>query len=421
MFGKVLKFISEKRINAWVAFFFVIYLVLIIKFVAVTELSGNAFFEAYGLLVTAFILSRFLFSYFYESVPANDYEPVVSFVIPAKNEEGAIGRTIDGIYGVDYPAEKIEVVAVNDGSDDGTLAEMRAAQVRHPGMIVVDWQQNRGKREGMAAGTLLARGEVLVFVDSDSFIRPDSVRQLVRYFHDPEVGAVAGHADVFNEDTNMLTKMQAVRYFVSFRVFKATESLFSTVTCCSGCFSAYRKRYVEEVLEEWRAQKFLGVQCTYGDDRSLTNFLLRNGYKLAYCRDAIAYTIVPDTLRKFLKQQLRWKKSWSRECYIASKFVWRRHPLMSVGFYVNVLLSLLAPLIVARALLWYPYHTHSFPYYYLVGLILVSFLYGFYYYAHTGKKLWFYGVAFAWFYALVLVWQLPYAILTLRDTKWGTR
>lgn len=421
MFGKAIRFMREKRINAWVAFYFIVYLVLIIKFIAVTEYSGDWFFAVYGVVVTAFILSRFLLSYFYEGVPANDYEPVVSFVIPAKNEEGAIRRTIDGIYGVDYPLEKIEVIVINDGSEDGTLARMEEAQGEHPGMVIVDWKVNRGKREGMAAGARLAQGEILVFVDSDSFIRADSIRQLVRYFADPRMAAVAGHADVYNEDANMITKMQAVRYYISFRVFKATESLFSAVTCCSGCFSAYRKKYVDEVMDQWLSQEFLGVRCTYGDDRSLTNYLLKNGHKLAYCQEAVAYTIVPDTMRTFLKQQLRWKKSWSRECFIASKFLWKRHPIMSVSFYLNVLLSLLAPLIVARALFWYPFQTHSLPFYYLIGLILVSFLYGFYYYAHTGKRLWFYGVVFAWFYSLVLVWQLPYAILTLRDTKWGTR
>jgi hyaluronan synthase len=215
--------------------------------------------------------------------------------------------------------------------------------------------------------------------------------------------------------------MQAVRYYISFRVYKATESIFHTVTCCSGCFSAYRKEFVDEVLDAWLTQKFLGVQCTYGDDRSLTNYLIKNNHKLEYCQEAIAFTIVPDTLNKFLKQQLRWKKSWSRECFIASTFLWKRHPIMSIGFYISILLPLLAPLVVARALIWYPYQTHNFPYFYLFGLILVSLLYGLYYYAQTGKKLWFYGVIFAWFYTLLLIWQLPYAILTLRDSKWGTR
>jgi hyaluronan synthase len=421
IFYNINKFIDEKRINAWVAFFFIVYLILIIKFITIKEFSGDWFFAAYGIVVSAYILSRFLFSYFYENFPANGYEPVVTFVIPTKNEEMVIRQTIDRIYAVDYPKEKIEVIAINDGSEDKTLERMNEAKIKYPHMVIVDWKINRGKRAGLAEGTRLAKGEILIFVDSDSFIKKDSIRFLVQSFADPDVAAVAGHAEVYNAEKNIITKMQAVRYYISFRVYKATESIFHTVTCCSGCFSAYRKKFVDEVMDEWMSQKFLGVNCTYGDDRSLTNYLIKNNHKLKYCREAIAYTIVPDTLDKFLKQQLRWKKSWSRECLIASGFIWKRHPVMSISFYISILLPLLAPIVVARALIWYPYHTHRFPYYYIFGLILVSFLYGFYYYAHTGKKLWFYGIIFAWFYTFVLTWQLPYAILTLRDSKWGTR
>lgn len=415
------RFLREKRITALLFFFFVFYLILILKYISFNHLLADWFLGIYSALITFYILSRFVFSYFYQDVPCDGYEPTISFVVPAYNEGKAIARTIARIYEIDYPASKVEVITVNDGSKDDTLKVMQAVQKLHPSLQIIDWQVNRGKRDGMAAGAKAAQGEILVFVDSDSFIQPDSIRYLVNHFADPKVGAVAGHAEVYNEDVNMLTRMQAVRYFISFRVFKATESIFNTVTCCSGCFAAYRRTAVMEIIDAWLNQKFLGVRCTYGDDRSLTNFLIKQGYKLTYSREAIAHTIVPSTMKSFWKQQLRWKKSWSRECFIASGMLWKRHLLMSIGFYVSVILSLMAPLVVARALFWYTWHFHQIPFYYLIGLFLISFLYGLYYYYYTGKKFWFYGVIFTWFYTLILVWQLPYAILTLRDSKWGTR
>lgn len=415
------KFFGAGGTGALLAFFFLLYLILLLKYVSFDEIWGDIFFGIYSLAITFYILSRFLFAYFYQDEPAATTEPKISFVIPAYNEEKAIGKTIERVYAIDYPQEKIEVITVNDGSKDETFAEMQKAQLRHPDLQILNWQDNRGKRDGMAAGAKAASGEILVFVDSDSFIQSDSIRYLISHFADSKVGAVAGHAEVYNEDKNMLTRMQSVRYFISFRIFKATESIFNTVTCCSGCFAAYRRSAVMQIVDEWMNQKFLGVRCTYGDDRSLTNFLIKRGYKLTYCRDAIAYTIVPDTMKGFWKQQLRWKKSWTRECFIASGMLWKRHPLMSIGFYLNVVLSLIAPLVVARALFWYPWHFHQIPFYYLIGLFLISLLYGLYYYYHTGKRFWFYGVVFTWFYTLILIWQLPYAILTLRDSKWGTR
>ena len=99
--------------------------------------------------------------------------------------------------------------------------------------------------------------------------------------------------------------MQDVRYYVAFRVLKAAESVFGAVTCCPGCFSAYRRQCVLPVLDRWLNQRFLGVRATFGDDRSLTNFLLRH-YKVIYSSTAVATTVVPETHAQFLRQQLRW-------------------------------------------------------------------------------------------------------------------
>jgi hyaluronan synthase len=165
----------------------------------------------------------------------------------------------------------------------------------------------------------------------------------------------------------------------------------------------------------------MGVRCTYGDDRSLTNFLLKAGYTALYSPTAIAYTFVPNTFSKFMKQQFRWKKSWVRESLIASTFIWKRNPIMSISYYIGIILPLLAPIIVLRAIVWYPLTTNRFPYYYLFGLTLMAIVYGLYYRIFVKDNKWVYGVMFASFYTLVLIWQLPWAILNLRDSKWGTR
>ena len=122
-----------------------------------------------------------------------------------------------------------------------------------------------------------------------------------------------------------------------------------------------------------------------------------------------------------MKQQLRWKKSWTRECLIASTFIWKRNLIMSISFYLNVLLTLLAPVIFVRALIWYPITAHKTPFYYLFGLILMAIVYGLYYRIHIKDNRWLYGVLFATFYTLILIWQLPWAIINLRDARWGTR
>ncbi|MEK7208767.1 MAG: glycosyltransferase [Patescibacteria group bacterium] len=430
---KIFNFKNARRINLWVIFYLVVYIILVIKLVTIQQIGNGILFATYSIAVSFYILSRFSLAYFYKpSVPESDltYEPTISFAVPSKNEGENIRETILKIANTNYPKNKFDIIAINDGSDDNTLDEMLRAKkiVENKNYIdgnvsvkVIDWKINRGKREGMAESVRQSDKDIVIFIDSDSFIDPEAARELVKYFIYDEVAAVAGHAYVANAQTNFLTKMQAVRYFVAFKAYKAAEALFGAVTCCSGCCSAYRRSYMNEVMNEWLNQKFLGVQCTYGDDRSLTNYLLRKGYKTLFSNEAIAYTFVPDTLNKFIKQQFRWKKSWVRESLIAGTFMWKRNPIMSISFYLGIILPLLAPIIVIRALVWYPYTTGNAPFYYLFGLLLMAIVYGLYYYIYTLDKKWVYGVVFAAFYTIILIWQLPWAILNLRDARWGTR
>jgi hyaluronan synthase len=380
------------------------------------------FLNAYSVGVAAFILSRFLIALFYRPPRDVGLEPSVTIIITAYNEEDAIYRTVACCYAVDYPRDKLEVIAVDDGSKDRTPAELARAQQTWPDLMVEVFTQNKGKREAMAVGARRASGEILLYVDSDSFPRRDAVRRIVQGFADPEVAAISGHTDVSNARTNMLTRMQDVRYYVAFRVMKAAESVFGAVTCCPGCFSAYRRSCMLAVLDRWLHQRFLGVPATFGDDRSLTNYLLRK-YKVIYACDAVATTIVPDEHWKFLRQQLRWKKSWLRECLIAATFMWKKHPIAVVGFYAQLVFPIIAPVLLLRAFLWLPVVSGDFisMAIYGFGVLMIGLVFSSYYLFFKANGSWIYGAWFTIYYMFVLVWQMPYAIATSRDNRWGTR
>jgi hyaluronan synthase len=217
--------------------------------------------------------------------------------------------------------------------------------------------------------------------------------------------------------------MQAVRYFVAFRVCKAAESIFGAVTCCSGCFSAYRREAILPALEQWERQTFLGRPATYGDDRSLTNYVLRN-WKVRYESRALSHTIVPAHFRLFLRQQLRWKRSWTRESLIAGRFIWRKNPLASLWAYLGIVLPLIAPIVACRALLWLPIVGGvGAPIIYMIGIYAMAMVYGLYYGLQHGRydTLWVFGVLFVFFYLAFLIWQTYYAVFTSRNPSWGTR
>lgn len=396
--------------------------VIALKGVYLPLLEHDRVFAAYGICVSVYLLSRFALSLVYRPVRPRegDVLPSVAIVIPAMNEEDGIEATIDAAFGVDYPRELLTVYAVDDGSTDDTWRRIRRAARRHPGLHALRFSCNRGKRAAMAAGIRASDAEIICFVDSDSTLAADALREIVRPFRDGRVNIVCGHADVLNRSANLLTRLQQVRYYVAFRVVKSAESLFGAVSCASGCFSAYRRDRLLDVLPAWETQSFLGREATFGDDRALTNMLLRTG-RCVYQSTAQCETTVPETLRRFLVQQVRWKKSWTRESLIAIPVFARKNPLASAAMYASIAFQLVGPIVAFRALVWRPLEHGAEPWLYLIGIYLMAVLYSLYYAMRRASPWWWAGLAFVGLYVTVLIWQTYWAIGTSRRTQWGTR
>ena len=124
---------------------------------------------------------------------------------------------------------------------------------------------------------------------------------------------------------------------------------------------------------------------------------------------------------RLIKQQQRWKKSWIRETFIATTFMWRKNPVAATFFYLYTALALLSPVVFIRAMIWYPIATRSLPFIYLIGLLLMLLLQGLYYRIATGYKNWVSAIFTSWANSVILIWQLPWAFITINDTRWGTR
>jgi hyaluronan synthase len=410
------------RSSAMVLFFLAISMVLLIKYENFYFFWFDVPVFLYSLLVGFYLISRFVFAGLYrppKPIP-QDALPKVTIVIPAYNEEQHIVRTLTHAMEVAYPADKLQVIAVDDGSTDRTLEAMHQAQARYPELIVVEFDENKGKRLALAAGVNMATGDIIVFADSDSFLDPLAIRYIVEGFADPKIAAVCGTCEVENKWSNLLCKMQAVRYFLSFRVMKAAESLFQSVTCLSGPLSAYRREVLLQHLHDWVSQSYWGITATFGDDRSLTTTLLRR-HNIIYDTRAITATIVPEDYRMFMRQQMRWKRSWIRECFRASSFMWRKPPLMALSFYLGLILPILGPAIVFRAIIYVPLFHLGSPLMYLFGILLMSMMMSLTYLYVKRSKLWIYGILFCFLYMFVVIWQLPWAMVTYMTSSWSTR
>ena len=393
-----------------------------VKDLTISLLSQEPLFAGYSLAVSLYVLGRFVGALFYRSVPDVKYRPSVSVIIPAFNEEDGIIGTIESCLQVDYPEDLLEVIVVNDGSTDRTWQRILEAKKRWPQVFAVDLGRNYGKRGAMAEGIRRAGGEILAFVDSDSYLERDAVKAIVQPFVDDRVGAVVGHAYVRNADVNWITKMQQVRYYSAFRVIKGMESLLSgTVTCASGCCAAYRTSVILPLLDDWEFQTFLGRPATFGDDRALTNRVLAR-HRVVYQSSARADTVVPTSLRKFFRQQLRWKKSWLRESLYVVRRFWRKNPVAALFTYASIAFPFMAPFVVLHALAGRVLQGNlSAVWFYLMGTYAMALLYSLFYAFKRQDGMWHHGMTFVLVYMSFLVFQTYWAIATMRDTRWGTR
>ena len=428
---------NRRDYRLWTATFFlavISFIIVLMRAESVIYFKFNRWLYLYSIIAAMFLLTRYLFATFYRPVRIDpNYTPGVSIIIPCFEEEEWIQRTVHSCINQDYPVDKLEVIVVDDCSKDrsaerveGIIAKLKEADTGDHAYRVAErirffrQSANLGKRDAMARGAREAKHELLVFVDSDSFLDPFAVRNIVQPFKDKEMGGVSGRTDVANTYTNALTKMQAVRYSIAFRVMKAAEGYFDAATCLSGPLSCYRRDLVLKYMDSWLNQRFLGQKATFGDDRSMTNFILRHN-RTTYQDSAVCMTIVPRSYKVFLRQQMRWKRSWLRESLIASRFMWKKEPFMALSFYMGVLVPIAAPVIVLYNLIYVPIMHRVFPTNFIIGMLMMSLLMSMAQLFIRRSTTWIYALWFCLYYEAVLLWQMPVAWVTFWKTTWGTR
>jgi hyaluronan synthase len=363
----------------------------------------------------------------YRPFPAADEEdaPFLTVVIPAYNEGSMVRNSIDSVATAHYPGDRLEIFVVDDGSKDDTWEHIQAAAANHPHLVTpVRFEKNRGKRAALEAGFRLARGEIVVTIDSDSVIEPQTLLSIAGPFRNPSVGAVAGKVVAYNRHEGVIPRMLHVRYILAFDFLRAVQSTYHTVYCCPGALSAYRVSVVKKVLDTWMRQTFLGQPCTYGEDRSMTNFILSERYDTVYQRTAVVHTNVPLTYMQLCKMYLRWDRSYIKEEIRFACIVWKR-PLLPrlISIFDQVITNLRFPvgyfilaLIVTLAI--------AEP----VTLLRLFFAIGVFsfintlYYLHSERSWDFiYGIFYSYFAFLFLFWIFPAAFFTVRSRSWMTR
>jgi hyaluronan synthase len=373
-----------------------------------------------------------LFLYFrYRSIKSvSDEElPTVTVIVPAYNEGKQVWATLMSLAKSDFPEGKLQLLAIDDGSKDDTWYWMQEAK-KALGDKVAIYQQpvNKGKRHALYRGFNLGTGEIFVTVDSDSIVKKDTLRNLVSPFVTNEkCGAVAGNIRVLNNEKKaLLPKMLDVSFVLSFEFVRSAESSLNSVLCTPGALAAYRSEAVFACLPEWINQTFMGQPSDIGEDRAMTNMILKQGYHVLFQRNAYAFTNVPEKYSSLYKMFIRWGRSNVRENIAMSKYVFTNFREGSkLGTRILFLNQSFKIILSYPFMLFMLFFILTNPILFLSStllsiLILSSFPVLFYAKRYKLSES-FWAYSYSILYTFALFWITPYAIATASKSGWLTR
>jgi len=225
--------------------------------------------------------------------PANTdpaYEPEVTLFIAAYNEKDFIAEKINNSRQLDYPAEKLHMVWVTDGSDDGTPEELK----KYEGVTVYHLPQRNGKIGAMNRGMQFVKTPIVVFCDANTMLGHESIRRIVKLFSNPEVGCVSGEKRIFSKDKDAAAGAGEGLYWKYESALKKWDAELYSVVGAAGELFAIRTELYQEVERD-----------TLLDDFMISLRVAQQGYTIQYDPEAYAIETASANVKEELKRKIR--------------------------------------------------------------------------------------------------------------------
>ncbi|MFW6073997.1 MAG: glycosyltransferase [Chloroflexota bacterium] len=273
----------------------------------------------------------------------NDYTTSTSVVMPVYQEPPEVLRRSLRSIAANNPDEIIVVV---DGGDEAMAEIAREFTDR---VIKIP---KAGKRTALETGIPMTTSEIVIIVDSDTIFTENTIEELVKPFADPEIGGATTNQRIFDPDRTFCRHSSDWMEDLRFTISTPAQSSFGTVGCLPGRAIALRRKLLVEFVPELMHDEFLGIRCEIGDDRALTNFTLKKGYRTVFQSTAKVFTDAPDHWGKFTRQQLRWARSSQRETMKSMRWLIRK-PFLAFCFISDILTPfLLVGLVLMLIFAW---------------------------------------------------------------------
>lgn len=381
-----------------------------------------------GIILLSYMITKLLFSLAYSPYHGSeDYnlllmQKKIDIVIPFYNEDLTVIKQQIASF-QEQTFQNFQIHYIDDGSDNKDVFDyLQEMSQTYSKLTVIRTEQNCGKRHAQCLVFPHLTGDFIFTSDSDTTFHQDNLLTLLQPFEKEGVLAVTGHVRVLNDEETWLSKLLSIRYFNAFEAERAGQSALGSVLVCSGPNTLFRTEVIKKYLPEYENQVFLGKKQTYGDDRALTNFVLREGMAL-YQSNAQCFTEVPTHFKKFLKQQVRWSKSFFRESYFGLKNTWKYKKVIPF-IWILIELALFPVFLASLMYIVYLIITGQFTKSNFIILLIFTIVNSYIrnlYYISINKRTFLIAPIYSFIHLFFLTPIRLWALFTLRDTKWGTR
>jgi cellulose synthase/poly-beta-1,6-N-acetylglucosamine synthase-like glycosyltransferase len=220
--------------------------------------------------------------------------PTVTIIVPCFNEANTVSKTIKSILNLDYPKDRLSVIAVNDGSTDKTFLELKKFE-KHPQVKVLS-KENGGKHTALNFALEKVGSDLVGCLDADSFVNSDALKKIVPFFDDATIMAVTPSIKV-HEPKSILQYLQKIEYSWGIflrRMLSSLKALYVT----PGPFSIFRTKVFRELGGYTEGHQT--------EDLEMALRLQKNRYKIVNSHGAHVYTVAPKGLKALYRQRVRW-------------------------------------------------------------------------------------------------------------------